>query len=673
MVWNTRVNLDDVIGSSNTNDLIRVVEGISSNIYGHSANTTKHYPSSQLKLNYYKSSMGYGHSSNTSKHYPSSQLKSNFYRSSMGYGLSSNYNSHKGNANAHHAQVHDINTHNWANDWMIIYSNGTGLQELTFNDQPGKFLKSQGEAALIWGTAYSSEANLTNVLYDNYYPSSTGRTLNLSYSGHSSNTTVHYPSSQLKLNYYKSSMGYGHSSNTSKHYPSSQLKVNYYKSSMGNGISGTLNSHKGDSTIHFTQGNIIAVGTVTTGTIRQGVLASGLQYYQGYLFSSNAPNLYYKSSNGNTLNNSYINHSSNTSKHYPSSQLKANFYLSSMGYGHSSNTGKHYPSSQLKQNYYKSSMGYGISGTLNSHKADSTIHFTQSNITTVGTVTTGTIRQGALASGSQYYSGYGHSGNTSVHLSAIDKTDLTDGGQTILHKHKISSSVDILNFNSTNFTNSGLKWNGTYWVSSQLGGGGGTPGGSSGQIQYNKNSTFGGDSNLTWAAGVKTLRVIGGLFSSQRISSNSISAYGTISANTFQTDNLILNANTISGLIDPVYPSAASNKHYVDKMLPLTFSVANIRLSANQNINMARFRTPTGKKCYVWQAGAATSGGISKSKLYVDFLSGSTSIYKTSSNTIQIGSPLAQSSGSIEIRFMYSGTSLSGYAYGSGFMNVSVY
>jgi len=42
MAWNSKVSLGDVIGSSNHNDMIRVVEDISGSHYGHSSNTQIH-------------------------------------------------------------------------------------------------------------------------------------------------------------------------------------------------------------------------------------------------------------------------------------------------------------------------------------------------------------------------------------------------------------------------------------------------------------------------------------------------------------------------------------------------------------------------------------------------------------------------------------------------------
>lgn len=59
----------------------------------------------------------------------------------------------------------DITDLDWANDWMIAYSDNSVLQELTFNDASGKFLMSNGEAALSWEIALTSEtdSSFTNI------------------------------------------------------------------------------------------------------------------------------------------------------------------------------------------------------------------------------------------------------------------------------------------------------------------------------------------------------------------------------------------------------------------------------------------------------------------------------------------------------------------------------
>ena len=106
---------------------------------------------------------------------------------------------------------------------------------------------------------------------------------------------------------------------------------------------------------------------------------------------------------------------------------------------------------------------------------------------------------------------------------------------------------------------------------------------------------------------------------------------------------------------------------------PMTFNVASIAVSAQQNINVARFTTPGTQWAYVYQAAACDTSGDSVDDLYIELLSGSTTVYKTSSNVLQQGLPLASSQGDLEIRFMYSGAGATGVKYGSGFMNLGVY
>lgn len=49
------------------------------------------------------------------------------------------------------------------------------------------------------------------------------------------------------------------------------------------------------------------------------------------------------------------------------------------------------------------------------------------------------------------------------------------------------------------------------WASANIAGGGGTPGGNSGQIQFNSNGAFAGDVNLTWDSGTQLLGVGSGV------------------------------------------------------------------------------------------------------------------------------------------------------------------
>lgn len=213
---------------------------------------------------------------------------------------------------------------------------------------------------------------------------------------------------------------------------------------------------------------------------------------------------------------------------------------------------RYYTKTQSASNYYPSSLGHN-------HVNDSSIHFTKSNIDTVGTITTGTwhgsaIEQLYLQSGSQYYQAFLHSSNTNnPHNTSI--TNLSDTAISTPQSGQL------------------LTYNGQNWVN---------------------------------------------------------------------------------------YPPS------------ITFNIANVRISSQQNINLARFHTPTNKSVYVWQAEASNSGGASIGDLKIQLLSGNSIIYSTSSNTVQIGYPLAKAAGNIEIRFAYSGSNVTGIQYGTAFINISV-
>lgn len=133
--------------------------------------------------------------------------------------------------------------------------------------------------------------------------------------------------------------------------------------------------------------------------------------------------------------------------------------------------------------------------------------------------------------------------------------------------------------------------------------------------------------------------------------------YNAISTNSLSSNSAIINT------IDYSYP-------------PITYSIANVKISANHNINLARFETGSSKSCYIYQAYACNSGCVGISGLKVEVLDDGVSIYSTSSQILQQGAPLANSDddSSIEIRFMYSGeTSFTGHQFGTAMLQVGVY
>lgn len=73
---------------------------------------------------------------------------------------------------------HDVAGLTWANDWMIAYSNGSGLVELGFGDQTGEYLRSNGEGALTWEnpTAGYLLASVGSSTYATTTPTFTGTT-----------------------------------------------------------------------------------------------------------------------------------------------------------------------------------------------------------------------------------------------------------------------------------------------------------------------------------------------------------------------------------------------------------------------------------------------------------------------------------------------------------------
>jgi hypothetical protein len=117
---------------------------------------------------------------------------------------------------------------------------------------------------------------------------------------------------------------------------------------------------------------------------------------------------------------------------------------------------------------------------------------------------------------------------------------------------------------------------------------------------------------------------------------------------------------------------------------PLTYSIANVKLLSGQNLVLGKFKTGlktdgNSRQVYIWQAYCCDSGANTKGDLVVQVLSGTTSVYKTSANTLQMGYPLAVTyGGNTTIRIMYSGVTEYGMVdsqlqYGNAMVNLSIY
>tara|TARA_R100001163_G_C5063804_1_gene201186 strand:+ start:289 stop:1461 length:1173 start_codon:yes stop_codon:yes gene_type:complete len=144
--------------------------------------------------------------------------------------------------------------------------------------------------------------------------------------------------------------------------------------------------------------------------------------------------------------------------------------------------------------------------------------------------------------------------------SAITSSVLLSGSQGIIGNSLSTATTTIdathisssLNISASAFYGDGSNLEGV--------GGGGTPGGSNTQIQYNADGSFGSDAQFTWASGSNTLTVTGDISASINVSASDFYGGGA---------NLTsLNASNVSaGTLD-------------NARLPATISVTNITASS---------------------------------------------------------------------------------------------
>jgi hypothetical protein len=225
-------------------------------------------------------------------------------------------------------------------------------------------------------------------------------------------------------------------------------------------------------------------------------------------FSSNAQLLYYPSSLGKSL----YDWSSNALTLYgASSHIHDDRYYteaeSLSTFAGSSNINRALldaVSGNILDKYYPSALGKGISSQVKTHIDDTTIHFTQANITTVGTIATG-VWQGTAID-------YNKLDTTAIPAISSNAIKGYRSGQlvvdTFIHDNYITSSNAISRFADSS----------------------------------NINSRF-------VASGVELISI-----SSQSVSGGSILTH----------ELTLMNADTISGLSLPQWPSSAVNKTYVD-------------------------------------------------------------------------------------------------------------
>jgi len=601
---------------------------------------------------------------------------------------------------------------------------------------------------------YLSESDLTAVLDDNYYPSSAGNSLNSSYTGHSSNTSIHFTKTSISIedlsdvDVMAPSDGEVLTWNATLSKWSSQAIVEYNLLSTL-----TIDTDKdwlsyGIHNLSYLSSQTISGGSIqgdwVGNSIAQSYLKSGSQYWTGYTHSTDSTihltsvqktdltdggdsTLHYHSTDRDLSNatgvlaiaNGGTNHTSfTTSKFliYDGTRISSSAYdntsFASATHTHSiedlsdvasmtpsdgevltwdatlgmwsSQTGGIESLSQLTIDTDKNWGSYGINnlGFISSQKI--------SGGSIIGDWVGNAIEQSYLASGTEYWSAYSHSTDSTIHLTSVQKTDLTDGGDSTLHYHSadrsLANATGILGIanggtnHDTFTTNNFLIYDGTRISSSS----------------YDETS-FAAASHTHAASDVTTgtlaherggleadvsaynglVKIAGGSTSYITDSSSDWdTAYTHSQTTTGNPHSISVDDLTDTSLGTPnngeiLYYDGSS---WVDVMPPMTFNVANVMISANQNINVARFSIPAGKTLKLLQAAAADTDGTSVNDLKIQLLNGTSVVYSTSSASLQQGNPLASIDGAanIEIRFAYSGASVTGIKYGSAFMNVIV-
>ena len=449
MAFNDTKNIEDVINASDWNDFVDYVEDISGQTYwisgsyiGHSGNTDIHYPSSQFRTWLDQVYAPSGVSGDTS-----SQVTLSDGLEIDGVGL------------FHDAAAQTLGLNNVP---QTVLASGTqyyqAYQHSSSTDNPHGVTAVQvgAEPSVSW-VAVGDGTGINSV---DFKASGTGSpTISIDFSTVASSNHLHEGVYEPDVTWGTIQDGDGISNFEFKASGDATISVDwstvasgshthadlYYPSSLGNGISGTLNSHVADtnnphsvvwgdvSSAAYTElDNVYAPsGVAGSDTSSQVTLASGLadslgsnlwhdgdattlylvsssKYDEAYDFSSNASSLFYPSTMGYGVSGTLNSHIGNTSNPHQ------------VVWSDVSTAAK----TDLNDDYYPSSVGAALSGNFQAHEADSTIHYAQGDITTVGTVTTGTIRQVALASGTQYYQAY-LSGQNAFYTSADVDHDAT--------------------------------------------------------------------------------------------------------------------------------------------------------------------------------------------------------------------------------------------------------
>ena len=180
--------------------------------------------------------------------------------------------------------------------------------------------------------------------------------------------------------------------------------------------------------------------------------------------------------------------------------------------------------------------------------------------------------------------------------SAITSSVLLSGSQGIIGNSFSTATTTIdathisssLNISASAFYGDGSNLEGV--------GGGGTPGGSNTQIQYNADGAFGSDAHFTWASGSNTLTVTGDISASINISASdfyggganltTLNAFQRLSAGTLETTlgfPANISVTNLAGAGASITALDADNInawHLNNARLPATISVTNVTASS---------------------------------------------------------------------------------------------
>jgi len=616
------------------------------------------------------------------RYYTKSQSDSLFYPSSIGAGLSGSYHTHRLDVSAHHTRY----TNEEAQDAVgnILDDGSLGEIIFTYDDNTPKIYGVVQDSE-IDHNQLSNTHNLTTDIdhgsisglddddHPQYYNQDRISTIS------SNAVSGQLAKAWLDASGSKYNTAYQHSQTTTGN--PHNIDLNDLGESKGDllassplSFTNTRQVLGGSTTISITQAGNSSDGYLTASdwnnfnnkqdSFTHGVLSNGtgIQIFSVGISGSDAMiSVEFGKTNTTVASGSHLH----DDRYYTESESDSNFFPSSLGHSHINNTSN-------PHNVTYSQVG-AIQDTSDVIKDTHIDWGTGANQVSLDDVPDGTLY---------------------ARLTTTQKTDLTDGNDTTLHYH--ASDRDLNNATGTLGISHGGTNNTSYTTDKFL-----IYDGSKITSSTYDDSSFATASHTHSASDITTGTLaherggleadVSGYNGLVKIAGGTTSYITDNSSNwnTAYTHSQITTGNphqiSVSDLSDSninslksgqilTYAANLSDSTWQNVLPPMTFSTPTVGLKGNRFIRLARFDTG-GKKCYLWQASASDYNGSSVYELKIQLLSGSSVIYSTSSNTIQQGHPLAETSGKITIRLAYSGSSISDTdeVKGLGFMQVSIY